>query len=108
MMDAINVEHYTYRVSWSEMDQEYVGTVLEFPTLSWMEEDQISALRGIRDLVAEVIVDMRSEGEVVPQPISASRLVALSQKSVMISGIAKLPNLSGGIDPSESDRSASI
>ena len=29
-------ELYTYRVEWSEDDQEFVGTVAEFPSLSYL------------------------------------------------------------------------
>lgn len=30
----MDVNKYTYQVSWSEEDQEYVATVAEFPSLS--------------------------------------------------------------------------
>ena len=33
-------DKYTYRVTWSEEDQEYVGLCLEFPSLSWLAETQ--------------------------------------------------------------------
>lgn len=29
-------DHYTYRVTWSENDEEYVGLCAEFPSLSWL------------------------------------------------------------------------
>lgn len=61
---------YTYRVSWSEEDDEFVGTCAEFPSLSWLEEDQNEALRGICKLVAEVLVEMGESGERVPEPLS--------------------------------------
>lgn len=28
---------YTYRVIWSEEDEEYVGLCAEFPSLSWLD-----------------------------------------------------------------------
>ena len=31
-----DVSHYTYRVSWSADDAEYVATCAEFPSLSWL------------------------------------------------------------------------
>ncbi len=37
-------DKYTYRVMWSEEDQEYIGLCAEFPSLSWLEEDPIAAL----------------------------------------------------------------
>ena len=61
-------DHFTYRVAWSEEDGEYVGTCAEFPSLSHLDADQDAALRGIRGLVADVVTDMRAQGETVPEP----------------------------------------
>lgn len=66
----INTQHYTYRVRWSATDEAYVGTVAEFPSLSWVDEQQIGAFRGIQDLVAEIVADMVANGEEVPQPLA--------------------------------------
>jgi predicted HicB family RNase H-like nuclease len=63
-------DHYTYRVTWSPDDQEFVATCAEFPSLSWLEADDIDALRGIKKLVAEVAEDMRANGEAVPEPLA--------------------------------------
>jgi predicted HicB family RNase H-like nuclease len=65
-----NIQHYTYRVTWSAEDDEFVGLVAEFPSLSWLDPDQIEALEGIRKLVADVVVDLESNGEAVPQPFA--------------------------------------
>lgn len=65
-MDA---NKYTYVVSWSADDSEYVATVLEFPSLSWLAADRQEAENGLVDLVAEVIEDMEHSGEVVPTPL---------------------------------------
>lgn len=62
--------HYTYRVTWSPEDQEYVATCAEFPSLSWLDGDEVEAIRGIRALVTETIEDMRANGEAVPQPLA--------------------------------------
>jgi len=35
-MKTIPHDHYTYRVTWSEEDKEYVGLCAEFPGLSWL------------------------------------------------------------------------
>lgn len=48
-------DRYSYRVLWSEEDQEYVGTVVEFPGLSYLDVDRTRALNGIRDLTKEVV-----------------------------------------------------
>lgn len=63
-------DHYTYRVTWSEEDKEYVGLCVEFPSLSWLSKSQESALKGIRNIVAEVIGDMKKNNEEIPQPIA--------------------------------------
>jgi hypothetical protein len=31
----MNVDHFTYRVTWSQEDGEHVGLCVEFPSLSW-------------------------------------------------------------------------
>ena len=63
-------DKYTYRVTWSEDDAEYVGLCAEFPSLSWLAQTPEAVLKGIRKLVAEVISDMLSNEESVPEPIA--------------------------------------
>ena len=70
---ALRNDHYTYRVTWSEDDNEYVGLCSEFPSLSWLAETQESALQGIRNVVAEVVEDMRANNEPIPEPIAVKR-----------------------------------
>lgn len=65
-----NHKHYTYRVTWSKEDQEYVGLCAEFPSLSILDQNMASALEGIVDLVGEVIADMAENGENIPEPIA--------------------------------------
>lgn len=66
-------DRYTYRVTWSEDDEEYVGLCAEFPSLSWLDKTPESALKGIREMVDSVIKDMRKTGEEIPQPIASKR-----------------------------------
>lgn len=66
-------DHYTYRVTWSDDDQEYVGLCTEFPSLSWLAATPEDALTGIRQVVADVVADMQANGEPVPEPIAARR-----------------------------------
>lgn len=61
---------YTYRVTWSEEDAEYVGLCIEFPSLTWLARTPESALKGIRKLVSEVVAEMLHNHEPVPEPIS--------------------------------------
>ena len=70
---AKNIDRYTYRVTWSEEDQEHVGLCVEFPSLSWLEVTPEKALKGISNLVHECISDMTSNGEEIPQPISLKK-----------------------------------
>ncbi|QQU26463.1 toxin-antitoxin system HicB family antitoxin [Corynebacterium ulcerans] len=60
---------YTYQVSWSEGDGEYVATVVEFPSLSWLDADRQQAECGLLDPVSEVVGDMEANGEIVPEPL---------------------------------------
>src|SRR3546814_11768500 len=69
----MNLKHYTYRVTWSEEDQESVGLCVEFPSLSWLDPDPGEALRGIMNVVAEAVADMRSNGETTPEPLAEPR-----------------------------------
>jgi predicted RNase H-like HicB family nuclease len=43
---ALRNDHYTYRVTWSAEDGEYVGLCAEFPSLSWLADTPENALRG--------------------------------------------------------------
>ena len=66
----IKNDHYTYRVTWSADDEEYVGLCVEFPSLSWLANTPEAALKGIRDVVAEVVEGMKTDNEQIPEPIA--------------------------------------
>jgi len=68
---ALKDDRYTYRLTWSEEDQEYVGRCAEFPSLSWLARTPEAALKGIRQVVADVVKDMQDQGEEVPVPIAS-------------------------------------
>lgn len=69
--ERTNPAHYTYRVSWSAEDGEYVGTCVEFgPMLSWLAPSPQEALSGIEQAVADAIEDMTETGESPPAPIA--------------------------------------
>jgi predicted HicB family RNase H-like nuclease len=67
---SLTNDRYTYRVTWSEEDAEYVGLCVEFPGLSWLAGTPEDALAGIRSVVAEVVADMHARGETVPEPLA--------------------------------------
>lgn len=64
------IDYYTYRVTWSAEDREHVGLCADFPSLSWLADTPDEAFSGIRNLVREVIADMETAGEVVPEPLT--------------------------------------
>ena len=66
-------DRYTYRVSWSAEDQEFVATCAEFPSLSHLASSQIEALEGLRALLAEVVADMLATGETPPEALAERR-----------------------------------
>ena len=63
-------DRYTYRVTWSEEDEEYVGLCVEYPSLSWLAPTPQEALEGIRQVVADVVADLEANDESVPEPIA--------------------------------------
>ena len=69
-MKTIRHDHYTYRVTWSEEDKEYVGLCAEFPSLSWLASAPETALRGVRSVVADAVEDMERQKEPIPAPLA--------------------------------------
>ncbi len=63
-------DKYTYRVTWSEEDAEYVGLCAEFPGLSWLARSPEAALKGIRTVVFDALMDMSHNHEPLPEPIA--------------------------------------
>ena len=68
---ATKNDKYTYRVTWSEDDNEYMGLCAEFPSLSWLADTPEKALKGIRNLVTDVLLDMGKTDEPIPEPIAS-------------------------------------
>ena len=68
---AAKNDRYTYRVTWSEDDNEYVGLCAEFPGLSWLADTPEKALRGIRNIVADALSDMAKADEPIPEAIAS-------------------------------------
>lgn len=64
------MEHYTYRVTWSAEEQEYVGLCAEFPRLSHFDESPEAALAGIRELVRGVVAEMKEKNEKPPEALA--------------------------------------
>lgn len=64
-------EHYTYRVSYSPEDREFVGLCTELSGLSWLARTPEAALRGIRNAARQAVEILVADGEGVPEPLSA-------------------------------------
>ena len=69
----MNINHYTYRVTWSAKDHEHVGLCAEFPSLSWLAPTPEKALSGIRRVVAEVVDEMTAAGEPIPEALAEKK-----------------------------------
>jgi predicted HicB family RNase H-like nuclease len=69
----MTMPHYTYCVTWSPDDAEYVGLCVEFPSLSWLAATSQKALSGIERVVAEAIADMEANGEEIPEALAEKR-----------------------------------
>jgi predicted HicB family RNase H-like nuclease len=66
----LETDKYTYRVTWSEADGEFVGLCAEFPSLSWLAASPEEALTGVRSVVKECVEDMARNGENIPRAIA--------------------------------------
>ncbi|MEA5621007.1 toxin-antitoxin system HicB family antitoxin [Cronbergia sp. UHCC 0137] len=66
----VNYEHYTYKITWSSEDQEFVGLCAEFPSLSYLDENRNATLEGITNLVKDIVTDMENNNEEIPEPIA--------------------------------------
>ena len=53
----VNCDHYSYRVTWSVEDSEFVGLCAEYPSLSYLDEDRYAAIEGITNLVKDIVAD---------------------------------------------------
>lgn len=68
---SLQNDHYTYRVTWSESDKEYVGLCAEFPSISWLDSTPEKALKGVRRVVSECVIDLLSNHEPIPEPLAS-------------------------------------
>ena len=59
---------YRFWTEWSHEDGEWVGLCDGFPLVSWLEPERDKAEAGIRAVVAEIVGNLREEGEPVPRP----------------------------------------
>ena len=76
------IDRYTYRVFWSDEDEEYVGLCVcggcvglcaEFGLLSHLDDTPERALSGIRELVSHAVQLNLEDGIEVPEPHCPTR-----------------------------------
>jgi hypothetical protein len=58
LLGLTEMTHYRFQVAWSPEDDAHVATCQEFPSLSWLSDDPVSALSGLQDLIAELAEDL--------------------------------------------------
>ncbi len=68
---VLESDKYTYRVFWSDEDEEFIGLCAEFPGLSWLASTSEKALKGIRSVVKNCVADMNNNKEKIPSPLAA-------------------------------------
>ena len=66
-------DKYTYRVLWSEENNEFLVLCAEFPSLSWLASTSEKALKGICSVVKDCIADMSKSNEDLPLPLSSRK-----------------------------------
>jgi hypothetical protein len=67
-----NHKDYTYQLTWSAESKEYVGTCLEFPSLSWLDISAVQALIGIMQTIQDTL-DKWDDKEPPPTPLPKKR-----------------------------------
>lgn len=50
----MEINNFTYHVTWSHEDNEHLGLCVEFPALSFLAKEQEEALKGILAVVLDV------------------------------------------------------
>ena len=64
------INKYSYRIDWSDSDNAFVATCLEFPSLSAIEDSREKALKEITKIVFASMEWMLEEGEHIPEPLN--------------------------------------
>ncbi|MGH2544971.1 MAG: type II toxin-antitoxin system HicB family antitoxin [Ardenticatenaceae bacterium] len=70
------MNHYSYRVFWSDEDEAYIAVINEFSGISAWADTAQEALRELESVVDGVIAMYEREGWELPAPEPAASLVA--------------------------------
>ena len=60
---------YQYRASWSDEDGAWIGVCNGFQLVSHIAATEADCLRGIRALVDDIVADLNSNEEALPQAL---------------------------------------
>jgi hypothetical protein len=82
-------DKYTYRLRWSEIDQEYVGRCLHFSRLIYLGQTPEEALEGIRGEVANLVAN-------TPYPVLQKQLKEAAEVRRRVA-VAKLKRIEAEI-----------
>lgn len=61
---------YQFQASWSAEDGAWIGVCNGFQLVSHIAATEADCLSGIRALVDDIVADLHSNGETLPQPLS--------------------------------------
>ena len=67
-MNMTNELDYTIDTKWSQNDQNFVATVKEFPSLSWLAKTKDEARDGMKILLKDTLHDLAENDEFIPLP----------------------------------------
>jgi predicted RNase H-like HicB family nuclease len=98
---SLNSDRYTYRITWSEDDKEFVGLCIEFPSLSWLAKNPEAALKGIRRVVKKAVQDMENNGKFVvriPPEVHRALAIKAAEEGISLNRLvsARLTGLPNG------------
>jgi hypothetical protein len=71
----VDLRSYTFTITFSHEDGEFVARCVEFPSLSCLDSDACSALLAAQNLVQSVIIDMEALGDSIPTPTGVGLLL---------------------------------
>ena len=77
---------YQFRAWWSEEDDAWIGVCNGFLLVSHLAATETGCLRGLRALVADLVVDLRRNGEPLPPPLPWAQFEAPIADAVASAG----------------------
>jgi len=63
------IDKYTYRIQWSDDDEAFLASCLEFPSLMTHGDTQAEALDEMNNVLSFVLEDLSKKGKKAPEPL---------------------------------------